>query len=206
MTPHRRLILSLCFVVALAPAAAGAASSTHQMTAGSTNPALGAPVGAADYSFLLSLEIPPSAYSIGPRFTGEMMYGYMDLSPQLRLSVGGRLAIGIHGGDHASTWLFDAVPDAKLKYSVMPALAVYGDLGVGLAFLHTSVDIPASAGFPGASASDDSLALTFQFGGGVSYAVSPTVNLLGEIRFNFYTKSGAATFVSIPTIGLQFHP
>ena len=173
------------------------------MSAGSSDPSMGAPVGAVDYSLLLSLELPPSFYNVGPRLTGELMYGFMDLSPQARLSFGGRGAFAYHGGDFGnSVWILEAVPDAKLTLALAPMLSVYGDVGLGLAILNQSQDVP---GFPGLTASDSTLALTFQVGGGVSYALSPNMNLLGEVRFDIYTRSGSSTFVSIPTVGLQFH-
>lgn len=204
----RLLVIPLLALLA-APLTARAAppsrstSAGRTMSTGSSDPAMGAPVGAIDYSVLLSLELPPSGYSAGPRLTGEFMYGFMDLSPQARLSLGGRGAFSYHGGDfNNSLWILDAVPDAKLTFALAPNLAVYGDLGLGLAILRVSVDVP---GFPALSGSDSTLALTVQFGGGVSYAVSPNMNLLGELRFDIYTRSGSSTFISIPTVGLQFH-
>jgi hypothetical protein len=49
------------------------------------------------------------------------------------------------------------------------------------------------------------VALGLQFGGGVAYALTPKINLLGEIRFDVTTKSGAGLFIALPTIGLEFH-
>jgi len=166
------------------------------MSAGSSDPSMGAPVGALDYSVLLSLELPPSGYDAGPRLSGEFMYGFVDLAPQARLSLGGRGAFSYHGGAfNNSLWILEAVPDAKLTVNVAPNLSLYGDFGLGLAVLHQSVG----------SFSDSTIAFTFQLGGGVSYALSPNMNLLGELRLDIYTRSGSSTFVSIPTVGLQFH-
>ena len=173
-------------------------------------PALGAAIGGIDYSALLGLEIGPSGTSVGPRLSGEVMYGLMDLAPNLRLDIGGRAAFAYHGGD-VSLWLLDFVPDAKIKYAIMDNLAVYGDFGLGLGYLHASVDVPAAVQQQcnllniDCGGSDSSIALTIQFGGGVAYAVTPTINLLGEIRFDIYTKSGSSTFINIPTVGVQFH-
>ena len=211
-TATRLIVIPLLALLA-APAAARAAPPTRSspgrsMSAGSSDPSMGAPVGAIDYSVLLSLEIPPSGYSVGPRLSGEAMYGFIDLSPQARLSLGGRGAFSYHGGDfNNSLWILEAVPDAKLTFALAPMLSLYGDVGLGLAVLHTSVDVPAipQLGIAGGSVSDNTLAVTFQFGGGVSYAVSPNMNLLGEVRFDIYTRSGSSTFISIPTVGLQFH-
>ena len=202
-TATRLFVIPLLAALAAAPLAARAAfAGQTSTTAGSSDPALGAPVGATDYSLLLSLELPPSGYSAGPRLTGELMYGFMDLSPQARLSLGGRGAFSYHGGDfNNSIWILEAVPDAKLAFALAPNLAVYGDVGLGLAVLHVSVDLGAFGG----SASDSTLAVTFQFGAGVSYAVSPNMNLLGEVRVDIYSRSGSSTFISIPTVGLQFH-
>src|SRR5512140_3669818 len=50
-------------------------------------PALGAAIGGIDYSALLGLEIGPSGTSVGPRLSGEAMYGLMDLAPNLRLDL-----------------------------------------------------------------------------------------------------------------------
>lgn len=169
---------------------------------------MGAPVGATDYSVLLSLELPPTGYNAGPRLSGELMYGFLDLSPQARLSLGGRAAFAYHGGDFGnSVWILEAVPDAKLKLALAPQLSVYGDFGLGLAVLTVGQDIPGvpALGIPPSSVSDSTIAVTFQFGGGISYALSPNMNLLGEVRFDIYTRSGSSTFISIPTVGLQFH-
>ncbi|HYS81291.1 MAG TPA: outer membrane beta-barrel protein [Anaeromyxobacteraceae bacterium] len=178
------------------------------MSSGGTDPSMGAPVGAVDYSFFLALDLPPSGYNAGPRLAGEFMYGFVDLSPQARLSLGGRGAFAYHGGDFGnSLWILEAVPDAKLTLSLAPKLSVYGDFGLGLAVLDVSQDIPGvpALGIPPRSVSDSTIAVTFQIGGGVSYALSPNMNLLGEVRFDIYTRSGSSTFVSIPTVGLQFH-
>jgi hypothetical protein len=169
----------------------------------SNSPALGAGIGALDFAGFLALDIPTeSGVSIGPRVTGEAMYNVMDLAPQLRLAVGGRLSFAYHSGDFDSTfWGLDFVPDAKIKFAVMDKLAVYGDLGMGLAYIH------ASAG----NFSDSTVSFTVQFGGGASYAITPNLNLLGEVRFDLYTASpvpggDASHSIAVPTVGVQYHP
>ncbi len=170
------------------------------------NPVLGPAIGKTDYSLLVALEFPPSDFSVGPRLTGEVMYGLMDLAPQLRLDLGGRLSWAYHSWSpgfanvSGSIWMFDFVPDAKLRYAVNDQLGVYGDFGLGLAWMHASAE---QSGF--GSASDDSVALAVQFGAGVAYAVTPTLNLLGELRFNIYSKSGYGLAIAVPTIGVEFH-
>jgi hypothetical protein len=43
----------------------------------------------------------------------------------------------------------------------------------------------------------------FELAPGLSYGLSPTLNLLAEIRFRFFT-SGDGTFIALPTIGFQW--
>ncbi len=202
------LALAICLLPALASAQTRSRSATTAAPVSTRgSPVLGAPIGAFDYGLLLGLELPPSGLSVGPRITGEMMYGFMDLGPQLRLDLGGRASFAYHGGDSVSTWLVDAVPDAKLRFAVSDLLGVYGDVGLGLGLLHSSgVDVPSGlAGLPGFSGSDSTIALTFQVGGGATYAISPTMNLLGEVRLNVYTRSGSSTFLVLPAVGIQWH-
>ena len=186
-----RLGLKLCVTIAaalgLAPAAAKASTSLHMAGTATAQPSLGAPVGALDYSGLLSLEFPPSGFDIGPRLTGEAMYSVTDLTPGSRLKLGARASFAYHGSD---LWILEGVPDVKIAVALSDLLAVYGDVGLGLAI------------FGGSSSA---VAFAFQFGAGVAYTLNPNVNLLGEVRVNLYTKSGSTTFVSFPTVGLQFH-
>jgi hypothetical protein len=184
-----RLDLKLCVtiaaVLALAPAAASAASS-HSTSFGNADAPLGASVGALDYSGLFALEFPSSG-DIGPRLSGEVMYGVTDLTPGSRLKLGARASFAYHGSD---LWLIEGVPDVKIAVALNDLLAFYGDIGLGLAVL---------------SGSGTDAAFTVQFGAGVAYVLNPHVNLLGEVRVNLYTRSGSTTFVSFPTVGLQFH-
>jgi opacity protein-like surface antigen len=202
------IVVALSFV--LAPLAARA--ETLRLDNGSGAPprsligsaSLGPSLGRMSYSALLALDIPPSGFNVGPRISAEGMYGFMDLAPQLRLDLGGRVSFAYHSADtgglfDGSLWTLDFVPDAKLRYAINDQLGVYGDFGLGLALLH------ASASQGGFSNSDTSLALAVQFGAGVAYAVTPNINLLGEIRFDVTTKSGAGLFVALPTVGLEFH-
>jgi opacity protein-like surface antigen len=132
----------------------------------------------------------------------------MDLGNGLRLDLGGRASFAYHSrsqtialtnvGGHI--WSLDFVPDGKILYGINDKFAVYGDFGLGLAYLDQTAE---ATGVPTASSS--SVQLTIQFGGGVSYAISPTMNLLGEIRINVYTGSGTGTFFALPTVGVQWH-
>jgi len=160
--------------------------------------AMGPALGQLGFGLFLALDIPPSGLDVGPRFTGELMYGLAQLSPQLRAELGGRLAYAYHSfsGGGGSQWILEMVPDLRLIFAASDRLAIYGDLGVGFAVIRTSVDFVGSA--------SDTEA-TFQIGPGISYALSPSLNFLAELRFDFYTRSGDGTFIALPTVGLQWH-
>lgn len=206
-------VAGLAFGLALLPTLSRADSDALLLKAGSGAAArtssaavLGAPLGGLDFSGLIALDIPPSGFSVGPRLTGEGMYNLMDLAPNLRLAIGGRVAFAYHSWDvgfgvGGSLWMLDFVPDAKITYAINDQIGVYGDFGLGLAYMHFSSD----ATVFGVSASSSDIALAVQFGGGVKYAMTPNINLLGEIRFDIYSKSGSGTFIAIPTVGVQFH-
>lgn len=200
---HARNLGSLALAaLLLAPALAHAQSRRADGpygygAGGATGPALGTLGG----GLMVGLDIPPSGLDVGPRFSGELMYGLAQLSPQLRADLGARLAFAYHGfsGGGGNQWLLDVVPDVRLILAVSDKLALYGDVGVGFSVIRTNVDA-----FGGASATDTEA--TFQLTvPGLSYALSPTLNFLAELRFNFYTRSGDGTFITIPNVGLQWH-
>lgn len=164
--------------------------STRSKGYGGYRSALGASVGGWDYAALVSLDIAPHGWDAGPRLTGEFMYGLADLAPELRLDIGGRLSWAYHNAGPYSVWLLDMVPDLKLQFTPASSLAIYGDLAIGPAIFH---------------AGDTQACAAIQIGFGVSYALTSALNLLGEMRFDIYTRSGTGTFVALPTVGLQFH-
>jgi opacity protein-like surface antigen len=192
--PNGRSLALLASLLVLSPALAGAAPPTSLIS----SPSLGAEIGRLSYGAQVALDLPPGGLDAGPRLTGEVMYGFMDLAPQLRLDLGGRVSWAYHGSGTPglSQWLLDFVPDVKIRYAVNDQVGVYGDFGMGLGILDTDL---------GPYGSDTTAALTVQFGAGAVYALTPNINVLGEIRFDIYTKSGSGTYVAIPTVGLEFH-
>lgn len=196
-------IIPVAIATSLAIAPLAARADVTDLTLGSGAPprsligppSLGAAIGKLSGAALIGLDIPPSGYSAGPRLTGELMYAVTDLAPQLRLDLGGRVSWAYHSWSQSffngSTWLLDFVPDVKLRYAITDQFGMYGDFGLGMA-------IVGGDGNTGA-------ALAVQLGAGVAYALTPTMNLLGELRFNIYSKDGTNTFIALPTIGLEFH-
>jgi hypothetical protein len=156
---------------------------------------LGAPVGAWSFSPQIALSIPDENLDVGPRITLEGMYAAVDLARSVRLDVGPRGSFAYHSFDFGSFWVFDMLPDVKLRFAPSDRVGLYGDFGVGLAITHVSFD---------GDGSDTRAAATVQFGFGAAFALQPGLNLTTEVRFNFYTRSGNPTLISIPTIGLEF--
>jgi opacity protein-like surface antigen len=208
----RSLFLSLLVIPVLAsagplldePLSLGGGAPAPTKPARATN-SMGAPLNGMEYGGLIALEVPPSGFDIGPRISAHGMYGFMTLSPEAQIDLGGRVSFAYHGGNALSVWVFDVVPDARIKYSVSDQLTLYGDVGLGLGIMDVSTNSVTTLGTTIGGSSDTSLVLTIQFGGGVSYAITPMLNLVGEVRFNIYTKSGSSTFVSIPGVGLVWH-
>jgi len=193
MTP--RLAKALRHLALAALLAAPALASAQRHGASGFGGSQGPPLEGVSVGLLAGLDIPsPAGLDVGPRFTGELMYGLADLTPQLRADLGGRLSFAYHNEFAGDLWLFDVVPDLRLLVGVTPRLSIYGDLGVGIAVVRASGN--------GRSATDT--VATFQLGPGISYALSPSLNLLAEIRFNFYT-GGDGTYVALPTLGFQWH-
>src|SRR5919197_4613681 len=131
MTPRHAHALHRVALVALllVPVLASAQARGHVASAGGG--ALGPAVGTVGVGVLAGLDIPsPSGLDVGPRFTGELMFGLSDMTPQLRADLGVRLSFAYHNANFGSEWLLDVVPDLRLALSATPRLAVYADVGI----------------------------------------------------------------------------
>ena len=206
--PSHRWVVALATALLLAPLEANASAPGPDLGASagsgaSTAAASGA--GTIDYAGLVALDIPTSKHQgLGFRIAGEFMYGMGTIAPNLSWDLGGRLGLiynsssGLPPGESAWLLTFEAVPTARLLYALAPAFSAYGQGGIGLAFAH------ASATGGGTTNTDNSVIVVFHLGGGVMYALSPNLSVLGEIGFNFYTGDVGTTHIAIPTIGLQW--
>lgn len=183
-------------------AGAGGPPSVGGGSSGARPAVLGAEQGGLDFSGILSLDIATSDYRVGPRISAEMMYGALDISPQLRLLTGVRGSFAYHGRSAGgSLWILEGVPDVKVRFGASEQLALFADFGLGLAFRHTSVDLP---GAPGASQTDDAVNLALQFGLGAALALTPDLSLFTEFRVNCYTKDKNPVFIAFPSLGLTW--
>ncbi len=154
--------------------------------------------GKLAFAPFVALDIPTaSGVSIGPRIGGELMYGVGEVAQKMHLDIGPRASFTYNGGD-ASLWTLDVLGTARLSYLVNKGLSVYGEAGLGLGYYHVSVD------FLGGSVSDSGIMFDILFAPGIIYAITPTMNLLGEVGIWINAKDGVGTHIAIPTIGVQW--
>jgi hypothetical protein len=66
-------------------------------------------------------------------------------------------------------------------------ISPYAGVGVGMHFLHSEATIPAGGGFPAETVSDSRTKLGLDLGGGLSTAVSPRADLMGELWYGVVT-------------------
>ncbi len=174
-----------------------ALASAKGRAVAAADPTIIAP-GALSWAVLGAIDIPTaSGTNIGPRVIGEGLYGIGEIAPKLRLDVGPRASFAYNGGD-LSLWTLDAVGVGRLSYLLRDKLSLYGEAGLGFGYYHVSVS------FFGQSVSDSGLMLDLLFAPGFVYALSPEVNLLGEVGFWINAKSGLGTHIAIPTVGVQW--
>lgn len=120
------------------------------------------------------------------RLDGELPF--RDLTPELKLSL-----VGSFGYSHL-TWdplpdvkftadVFKLIPAARFTLPVAPQLSVFGDAGLGLAYIRAKVEFPSSPFFPG-SVSDSSINLMMRLGVGAFYQVNPQLRLGAMLEFD----------------------
>lgn len=77
----------------------------------------------------------------------------------------------------------DIVVGARTKYQFEtsnPKIQPFAGAGLGLHFLHSEVNIPASGGFPAMTVDGSDTKLGLDIGGGISMPMSPRADFLGE--------------------------
>lgn len=160
-------------IVGIALLAAGSASAAPPPSSPSTGSALeGLEVGG-----LVGYEA-DTVSGLSLRVDGALPF--RDLSPQVKLSLVGslgysRLSEGVLYGDFTSN-VFKIVPAARLSVPLNPRLSLFGDVGVGLAFVSAKVET--NVPFLGRSSSSASTVnLMMRFGAGTWYRVSPKLAL-----------------------------
>ena len=75
----------------------------------------------------------------------------------------------------------------QVPLEVKNPVSPYAGVGLGMHFLHSEASIPAGGGFPAMTVSDSRSKLGLDLGGGVSTAISPRSDLMGEIWYGVIT-------------------
>jgi len=86
----------------------------------------------------------------------------------------------------AKSSVSDVTLGARTKYHFEvknPKVRPYAGVGLGLHFIHSEVTIPASGGFPASNVDASDTKLGLDLGGGVSTAISPRSDLMGEMWY-----------------------
>lgn len=109
-----------------------------------------------------------------------------DIAPRIRME--SRLDFWSHSEEvfGAKASIRDITLGARGKYMLEvknPKYQPYVGAGLGLHFLHAEVTVPAQGGFPAMTADDSQTKLGLDIGGGVMTAVTPQMNLMGEMWF-----------------------
>ena len=213
-------VRSLLAVALLAPSLALAAPSSGSKSSAKSSSSSQAKSSAAAPA---SQAAPPSQYgglSVGGfigyetddvsglalRLDGELPF--KALSPAVNMSWVGsigysHLTESVPFGDFTSNVL-KIVPAARFTLPLNPQFDVFGDVGLGLAYVGITVDTPAIpaippffAGVPGGSASDSSFNIMMRIGAGAWFHVNPQLRVGAMLEFDpifgDYGFSGASS-------------
>jgi opacity protein-like surface antigen len=168
---------SLLAVALLAPAVALAAPAKS----GSAAKSAAAPTSAA--SPLDGLEVggfvgyeTDDVSGLSLRLDGEIPF--RELSPQVKLSWVGsvgysRLTWDYGFGASINTNVFKLVPAARFSMPLTPQFSVFGDVGLGLAYVSATIDLPA----PFSDITDSTINLMMRLGVGAFYQVNERMKI-----------------------------
>ncbi len=148
-------------------------------------PTLAAAQGASVISDVGTLKLGASAglfassFSTGFKLNLDGAYTISEIQPRLFLEGAGQIGF-MWGSDGVS--IYEFLPKARVRYALSDQLSLYGDAGIGLAFIHVSVG----------NFSDTTTCALIRFAGGVQYALMPNIELVLEpVGLNIYPASGS---------------
>ncbi len=135
---------------------------------------------------LIGFEFASGTTGLGLRLDGELPI--QAIGPKVDLSAVGSLGFTrfsdtttTANGDYSqSTNIFKLVPAARFTLPLAPAVAVYGDAGLGLYWARSSV------GTPFGDASTSGVGVTMRFAAGGVYDVNDKVRVGAELGWNPY--------------------
>ncbi len=193
--------LALALVVTAAAAAPGAADAQSHRTGArggatsspgstTTNPLFaGEPLR---LDALLGFEFVDGNTGFRLRVDGET--GIKKLAPNLRLS--GVLSLGFsHFSDDqsalglsvdATSNVFDLIPAARFTFDLAPRFSVYGDAGLGLYYISTSVKTTFPPPYGSSPASDSAFGVTVRLAPGAYYAIDDRMRIGAELGLNLH--------------------
>jgi len=189
---------SLAAVALLAPAIAFAApqSSTKSAKSGakpeaaasssSSSRTAGTPLDGLEVGGFIGYET-DDVSGLSLRFDGELPF--RQLTPQLKMSLVGSLGFNYlttdsFGGAKLSTYSLYVVPAARFTMPLNEQFDVFGDAGLGLAYVHGKLTIPSVFGFGGGEFTDSTINLMMRLGVGAWYHVNPQLKVGALIEFD----------------------
>ena len=193
-------IRSLLAVALLAPAVTLAAPAAGSKSSSKSSSTAAAPASTSQAA-------PPSQYgglSVGGflgyetddvsgvalRVDGELPF--QALSPQVKMSWVGSIGYShLTKSSAGLDWtanVIKIIPAARFTLPINPQFDVFGDVGLGLAYVGITVDTPAIppffAGVPGGSASDSSFNIMMRIGAGAWFHVNPQLRVGAMLEFD----------------------
>jgi len=201
-------LVALASALALSPAAATAQSGARRTTNPSS--ADSSLVGRLELDGALGLAVPfESGLNAGFKLRGGVLMGMQTLTPGVILQVGGQVGWTYEGYSSplsGSINSIDLLPLARVRIGLAPQLFGYGDAGLGLGIVHSSVTTPAPfPGFPSVKASKTDAALLIKLGGGLGYDLRSDISLVLEPAFHIYVKDGSITQFTL-LAGVLYRP
>ncbi len=181
---------SLIAVALLAPAVALAAPASRSTAAAS-------PLDGIQVGGFIGYET-DDVSGLALRLDGEIPF--RDLAPQVKLSWVGSLGYSHltdsnFGGDFTSN-VFKVVPAARFTVPLNPQFSVFGDVGLGLAFVSAKLSV-SSPFFGTISQSDSSVNLMMRFGVGAWYHANDRLKIGAMLEldpiFGDYGFNGASS-------------
>jgi opacity protein-like surface antigen len=181
---------SLLAVAMLAPAVALAAApppAQKSKPASSSKPAQSAstdtsssPTAGLEIGGLIGYEA-DNFGGLALRFDAELPF--QNLAPQLRMSFVGSVGLSYlvdstFGIDYTA-YVFKVVPAARFTYEINPKVSVFGDAGLGLAYVSAKIEAPYMQ-----TVDDSSLNVMMRIGAGAWFQATPRLKVGGMLEFD----------------------
>jgi opacity protein-like surface antigen len=198
-------VRTLLAVALLAPAVAFAAPASKSSSSSQAKSSAAAPQqAAAPASQYGGLEIggflgyeTDSVSGLALRLDGELPF--RQLSPAIKMSWVGSIGYShlteTIGFADVTTNMIKIVPSARFTLPLNPQFDLFGDVGLGIAYVGATVDIHPPFGLPSSSFSDSTFNIMMRFGAGAWFHVNPQLKVGAMLEidpiFGNYGFSGA---------------